>query len=227
MNLRDAIKNLRRELYHYGLPVKTENWQGMENPPAFLEILNASFEAQMPETAEQAEAECNPLLPWANEHFAERVSGLPLNPPPSAERWLKGNESSLEANGKFSHSYPERMHQVVFQAAELLKQDPTTRQCFVPMWTAEDNTMTLENRRVPCSLGWHFILRDGFLHCYYPMRSCDGLRHFHNDIYFAALLTQWMIKKSGINAKPGLLTFHAVSFHCFENDKYTLGKVTR
>lgn len=224
--LNKAIKQLRTELYQYGLPIQTKNWQGMENPPVFMELLNVGFESQMPETREQAELECRPFLPWANDHFAERVSGIPHNPPPSHAQWLKGNEESLK-NGKFSHSYPERMHKNVFTLVELLKNDPSTRQAYLPIWWEIDGEMAANNERVPCTLGWHFILRDGFLHCYYPMRSCDALRHFHNDVYFATLLTQWLIEKAGLDAKPGMLNFHAVSFHCFENDKYALGKTIK
>jgi thymidylate synthase len=222
-----AIKNLRSELYNFGEKVTTANWQGMENPPEFLEILNASFEAQMPETLEEITMQCRPFLPWAEEHFAERVSGLPLNPPPSHARWLKDTDKSLK-DGKFSHTYPERMHQNLFRVVELLKKDPYTRQAYLPIWDLEkDNSLSLNNERVPCTLGWHWILRNGQLHCYYPMRSCDALRHFHNDIYFASRLTLWLIEQTGIDAKPGLLTFHAVSFHCFTNDHYTLGRFVK
>jgi len=225
-NLSSAIKQSRKDLYDFGDSISTNNWQGIEKPPEFLELLNVGFIARMPATVDEMNDQCKPMQPWADEHFEERVSGLPLNPPPSHVRWLKGNEESLK-EGKFSHSYPERMHQVLFQAVELLKNDPSTRQCFVPIWNPLDNELSLKNERVPCTLGWHFILRDGLLHCFYPMRSCDALRHFMNDIYFAARLTLWMIIHSGIDALPGLLTFQAVSFHCFKNDTYALGKTIK
>ena len=221
-----AIKNLRQELNSFGKLVYTANWQGIEDPPAFLEILNASFEARMPGTVKEMIDQCKPMLPWADEHFEERISGIPHNPPPSHTKWLKGNEESLK-NGKFSHTYPERMHKNLFFLLELLKRDPTSRQLFLPIWWEKDGLFALRNERVPCTLGWHFILRDGMLHCYYPMRSCDALRHFHNDVYFAARLTLWLIEQANLNAVPGNLTFHAVSFHCFENDKYALGKTTK
>jgi thymidylate synthase len=225
--LQKSIKDLRKELMFSGEIARTDNWQGMTNPPTFLEILNASFEADIPETVEEMREQCQPMLPWADEHFKERVSGLPLNPPPSAMLWLKGNENYMEGNGKFSHSYPERMSETIYKAVALLKKDPTTRQCVIPMWNRKDNDMALENRRVPCTMFWHFILRRGKLHCYYPMRSCDGLRHFHNDIYLASRLTLWLIEQAGLEAVPGTLTFHAVSFHCFTNDMYTLEKVVK
>jgi thymidylate synthase len=225
-NLKEPIKSLRQELFSYGLSIKTNNWQGVKNPPEFLEVLNVSFSAIMPSTIKEITEQCNPMLPWAEEHFEERVSGVPHNPPPSHAKWLKGNEEYMSGD-KFSHTYPERMHIGLFQAVELLKKDPTTRQCYVPIWFPQDNKMSLNNERVPCTLGWHFILRNNVLNCYYPMRSCDALRHFHNDIYFAARLTLWVIEQAKLDAIPGILTFHAVSFHCFENDRYPLGKLIK
>jgi thymidylate synthase len=220
-----AIKNLRQDLLSFGKEIITNNWQGTQNPPAFLELINAGFEAKMPETLSVMTQQCKPALPWAETHFAERVSGIPFNPPPSHVQWLKGTDDSLEANGKFSHSYPERMHKNLFTLVELFKKDPTTRQGFLPIWFEQDGQMALDNRRVPCTLGWHFTFRDGMLHCYYPMRSCDAVRHLHHDVYFAARLTLWIIQEANLHAVPGVLTFHAVSLHCFANDKYALTKL--
>ena len=73
-----AIRNLRQELNQFGEPISTPNWQGMENPPEFLEVLNVSFEAKIPDEIDEIRRQCNPFLPWADEHFEERVSGLPL-----------------------------------------------------------------------------------------------------------------------------------------------------
>lgn len=223
-----AINNLRKDLLYLGEPIKTANWQGMADPPEFMEILNADFSATMPLSVEEAVKECNPTLPWADVHFEERISGLPHNPPPSHTLWLKDTDKSLENNGKFSHTYPERMYQNLFTLVELLKKDPSTRQAYLPIWDLQlDGPMALENRRVPCTLGWHFILRDRQLNCFYPMRSCDAVRHFHNDVYFACRLTLWLIEQAELDAVPGDLCFHAVSFHCFSNDRYALQRLIK
>lgn len=47
---------------------------------------------------------------WADKHFAERVSGQPLNPAPSHLDWpyaIRGNADHT-ADDKFDHTYPER-----------------------------------------------------------------------------------------------------------------------
>lgn len=51
-----------------------------------------------------------PNLPWAEDHFLERISGLPLNPPPSEARWPFARQGNAEhkKDEVFSHTYPER-----------------------------------------------------------------------------------------------------------------------
>jgi thymidylate synthase len=138
---------------------------------------------------------------------------------------------------KFSHSYPERMwskglHKGIRfdigdlnDAVALLKNDLYTRQCYIPIFFPEDLSAATGNHRIPCTLGWHLIVRDNKMHCHYPMRSCDAVRHFHNDIYFANRLVMWMIEKVDPKLEVGAIMFTSTSFHCFNNDKYALGKL--
>lgn len=52
-----------------------------------------------------------PNLPWAEDHFQERIGGDPLNPSPSEAWWpfaRKNNAEHKDAQEKFSHTYPER-----------------------------------------------------------------------------------------------------------------------
>jgi thymidylate synthase len=110
----------------------------------------------------------------------------------------------------------------------LLAREPYTRQAYLPVWFPED-TGAVHGERVPCTLGYHFILRDNQLHTFYPLRSCDFLRHFRNDVYFAVRLTQWVrdqvlmtCPKSNevywTGVTPGNLTMQIVSLHIFEGD---------
>ena len=137
----------------------------------------------------------------------------------------------------FSHSYPERMWQDTEQmgvrfniadlntAVELLKKEPTTRQCYIPIWFPEDGTAALAGERVPCTFGWHFMLRENELHCAYHMRSCDVMRHLHNDLYFANRLALWLIREAELDVEPGIMNFSASSLHCFVVDKYGLEQI--
>jgi thymidylate synthase len=237
-NLKEGLKGIRKKLLDYGYIVETKTWQGKQNPPDFLEILHANLLVQMSETQEECSELLNALQPWASIHFQERISGIPYNPPPSHKMWLKNTEDFLSGN-VFSHTYPERMwgnkntkgirfeNANLDSAITLLKKDPYTRQCYIPMWFPEDLTAANLGERVPCSFGWHFIKRFNELHCSYHMRSCDAVRHLHNDLYFANSLALWINKEANLQCKMGTLHFSATSLHCFSNDKYTLNKLLK
>lgn len=232
-DLETGLRGLRKALSEKGYVIQTERWQGGTDHPEFLEILHADLICPMSKNAQEASDLLNATQPWADTHFDERVSGIPYNPPPSHVMWLKDTDKYL-MDKEFSHSYPERMwcdnttDGIRFKwgnldtAVELLKKENTTRQCYVPMWFPEDLTAALQGERVPCTFGWHFMLRHGYLHCSYHMRSCDVVRHLHNDLYFANRLALWLIEKAELDAVPGMLHFSATSLHCFELDRYTL-----
>jgi hypothetical protein len=186
-----------------------------------FEYLFHSFKTQIPSTVEGLVEQARPNLPWADEHFEERVCGLPLNPPPSHVNWpfaQRGNEK-FGGTTKFSHTYPERIWPkyrdiakdgtIMDESAmegfrykygdfndviDLLQREPYTRQAFLPIWFPED-TGSVHGERVPCTIGYHFIRRGDYLHVVYYIRSCDYIRHFRDDIYLACRKVQWAIEK--------------------------------
>lgn len=245
-DLESALYKVRRYVLSQGKEVETGTWQDQKSPFKFLEVMNISVIAPMAKGEDSASKQCKATQPWALAHFKERVSGIPSNPPPSHTEWAKttGEHFSAIDPGKFSHSYPERMWPKgkippmgiryapgdLQDAANLLAKDPSTRQCYVPMVYPEDITAANMGERVPCSLGWHFMVRNKKLSCFYPMRSCDVVRHMHNDWYFANMLTLWMHSAAGLGdlgIKLGNLHFVATSLHCFTNDRYALGQLCK
>ena len=233
--------------------VKSSYWQGINttNRPemATKEILN--YTLQVDSTNYPLESlidEIKPDLPWADDHFAERVSRIPLNPPPSEAWWPhapKGNSQFKNREGIFSHTYPERywptfagMVETVNQGIRfpygdlddlisMLINDPFTRQAYLPVWFPEDLGAPMTERK-PCTLGYHFIMRDNALHIVYYIRSCDFVRHFHNDIYLTLLLQRWVLKElklidqSWNSVIPGSFTMHVTSLHLFINDYHRM-----
>lgn len=200
-----------------------------------------------------------PNLPWADDHFElERVSREPLNPGETWKRWpygLAADKHRTEGE-QFSHSYAERywpkhagrtlggridsdLRYVARQGiryrygdlddvVNLLLNDPLTRQAYLPIWFPED-TGAHHGQRVPCTLGYHFMRRGNDFHVYYPIRSCDFVRHFRDDLYLTCRLLIWILQQlrdrdpdgwRGVN--PGMFMFWAGSMHCFVNDWRTL-----
>jgi thymidylate synthase len=236
---KELINSIRKSLLDHGVEVKTQKWQGKEIDLSFIELLGVSIETQMENDIEVLVKKVNPNLPWADIHFDERTGGEPLNPPPSHIQWnIKTDEYLMDS--KFSHSYPERMWSkglhsgIRFDIADLstlidvLKKEPDTRQAYLPIFFPEDLSASLIGERIPCTLGWHFIIRDEKLHCHYPMRSCDAVRHMHNDIYFANRLGLWILDQCNFSdISMGKLYMNITSLHAFKNDSYTLKQMTK
>jgi hypothetical protein len=229
-DLKSGMRWMRLKLLQDGVPVKTTSWQGQSNPPEMVEEVHAGFRAPMYET----EVACLDNLvdkqykDWAPLHHSERIGGVPLNPPPSHQIWKGASESMSKRNpSKFSHTYPERFweDESLGKLVDLLKHEPDTRQAYLPMYLQKDLDDSLAKERVPCSLGWHFMLRDKKLHCFYPMRSLDATKHFGNDLYFVNMLTLWIIREAGLDAVPGTLNFQVTSFHYFKVHEYALRKL--
>lgn len=110
----------------------------------------------------------------------------------------------------------------------LFTTDPLTRQAFVPIFFPED-TGAHHGGRVPCTLGYHFMIRRDQLHIVYFMRSCDLRRHFNDDLYLTARLNLWLIEQLKAAApsvfqalKPGTFSVFISSLHIFRNDWYHL-----
>lgn len=282
------VPTLHNMILHEAPQVDTGHWQSLNNVPhtATRELFRVCMETPIPTTPQEAALWGEPNLPWAEDHFQERVGGEPTNPgrqymnwpwydpnwkaqkvstytclhcETTHTGWQKNSSTCLcgeelppfgEAP-KFSHTYQERMWPRFANVGEtrpngrqvfvphngiryeygdlndlvsLLVREPTTRQAYLPIWFPED-TGAHHGERVPCTLGYHFILRGGLLHCTYHIRSCDFLRYFRDDVYMAMRLTQWMLGALTDEPHPvwdevsvGILQMNITSLHIFEGD---------
>jgi thymidylate synthase len=249
------------ELRLYGDEVDTGHWQGVstEGKPDLvtMEMMNLRWTAMMPWDFHDAQLQCDPNLPWAEDHFQERVSRVPSNPGEQYKNWpwWVGQVSAFDrhpamgdegAKPKFSHTYQERFwpkyagspypsegahlgtrykYGDLDDVVNLLRKHPFTRQATFPIFFPED-TGAVHGGRVPCTLHYHFLRRGDSLHLWYPMRSCDAVRHFRDDVYMAVRLCQWVLNEliwvsredSWAGVKPGFLHFTAYSFHVHKGD---------
>jgi len=193
--MRESWATARYDFAHRLLaaePTYVGEWQSQKTVTGAnttYEILNASFSMPMPKTAMEAARITGANLPWAEDHFQERVGGEPLNPPPSNAWWpFNVNGNALhKAEEKFSHTYPERYwprhanhdqpcggtgyqcydsHRGIrYRYGDLddvvnqLHRSPYTRQAYLPVWHPED-TGSVSGQRVPCTLGYQFLIRE-------------------------------------------------------------------
>lgn len=258
--LDEAIKATGQILYEHGEVIKTEKWQGidLDDKPhmEMLEYYDWNFKAPITPIASELVRQTQPNLPWAEDHFLERVGGEPLNPGEEYKNWPyfvrdKANDRHRDEEGQHSHTYMERfwtpqLHGLRYSygnlddVVKLLAREPLTRQAYLPIWFPEDTGVKFMGR-VPCSLGYHFMVRGGKLHIFYPMRSCDYFRHFRDDVYMAARMVYWVLgelramerrnnpEKSlkelyWFQIAPGDLSMHILSLHVFSQEKRLLKK---
>ncbi len=237
-NATEAIETAGELLKSFGKVCRPKKWQAIDVNIGMWEIFNLNMSIPIPTEKWSWAEDVKPSLPWADDHFIERVSGKPLNPPPSYKDWphYRNDEDWRRVDGKFSHSYPERMwapqdimgiryrYGNLRDLIDLMRDDPHTRQAFLPIWFPED-TGAHHGERVPCTIGYWFIHRGDKLDMYYPIRSCDYRRHFRNDIYMAGRLVQWMLYQLQMEDKywdkvlPGDLNMQVWNLHVFEGEQ--------
>lgn len=251
----------------HGAKVDPGRWQGVptEGKPDLVtqELLDLDLSFPIADTMPELVEQIQPNVPWAENHFQERVSRNPSNPGVEFKSWpwWRGQDALAMAfdpeqglNPKFSHTYQERFWPAVYKADEgtssyrmgiryrygdlddvvkMMYRDPQTRQAYFPIFFPED-TGAVHGGRIPCTLGYHFLLRSNLLHCWYDIRSCDAVRHFRDDLYLAARLVQWVIAELvememrsdspqvWVDVNPGTLFFKAHSFHVHMGDYHLL-----
>jgi hypothetical protein len=228
--LRSALRDALLEAPH----IDVGEWQAISGTPASLtaEVQDVVLETPLINGVSETQRITQASLPWAEEHFLERVGGLPLNPPPSHERWpfrQKNNSEHVNELGQFSHTYPERFWPKSHSTAagirfnygdlndliDILNERTHSRQAYLPIWFPEDLAASLLRERVPCSLGYHFMIRSRTLSLRYFMRSCDFLRHFNDDVYMAMRLAHYVADRVNGIRNLGTLVMHVSSLHVF------------
>lgn len=254
-SFKEAISQITKDFKQLSKKIHTEKWQGIDvskKPEAEThELFNYNFSVALGHTnLNDYASKIVPNLPWADDHFEERVCGEPINPGEQWKHWPWGLSADKfrDSNGRFNHNYMERYwpkqagrfpnpaahgpdrkgirytYGDLNDVVNLLCNEPNTRQAYMPVFFPED-TGAVHGGRIPCSLGYHFIHREGYLHINYYLRSCEVYRHFRDDCYLTVRLLLWVLDKLKeknpevwSNVKPGIYSMYITSFHCFVND---------
>lgn len=112
-----ALQELEARFIQGARKVHTKHWQGLDiskKPEmATYELLHPSFHVNTNGYDHDLEAlakDIKPNLPWADDHFLERVCGSPINPGLQWAKWPYGQHAAkfLDETGRFNHNYMER-----------------------------------------------------------------------------------------------------------------------
>ncbi len=246
LKINEAISQCMIDLSDNGVAYKSNKWQAIDSPDSLFEIIDIHLKIKIPESISELGVLCNADLPWAENHFQERISGNPANPGFEYQNWpyYKPNKhnSSFRAEGEgyFSHTYMERFWPDIsiigtgkmkyrygnFQdLLDRLISDPYTRQAYFAIWHPNDQSNN--NVRLPCTIGYQILIREGKLNILYTIRSCDIFRHFKNDIYMTMRLAQYIrdvLIAKGVFDKleVGNMGMYIGSLHCFNTEKRLL-----
>lgn len=154
---------------------------------------------------------------WADAEFAERINYNYMNPGKAWELRKHIWEQFLNDEGGFDYSYNERIMVSLYKVIEELKNNPDSRQAIISIWDAELDIYGLGGRyRIPCSIYYQVLIRNGRTHLIYNQRSADVITHFGNDIYLAFRLMQHIANKVGYPA--GHLYHNIGSLHAYKKD---------
>lgn len=111
-NVRAVLKDMDHRMKHGDL-IKTTNHQSVEVNQAMVEILHYHFKVHMHDVCMDfvREPERMPVmanLPWAEDHFKERISGSPMNPGTQYKHWPFAKYAEDHKTEMFNHNYMER-----------------------------------------------------------------------------------------------------------------------
>lgn len=206
--------------------VDQTRWQGVDvssDPSArCYEVRNVAFEVPLHgiEDLVHWRNDVQPNLPWADDHFLERVGREPLNPGVQWANWpwASSADKFRSVDAVFNHTYMERLwpkharqtpggrmpsampprqgvngyYGDLDSLVDLLVRDPWTRQAWIPLFFPED-TGWGDGSRKPCTLGYQLLRRGDGLHVWYPLRSCDVAHHWADDCYLCVRLLLWIL----------------------------------
>lgn len=135
----------------------------------------------------------------------------------------------MREGSHYAYTYEERLLGMWESMAQALRQNPDTRRAYWPIYQPLDALRAAEMTRIPCSLGYHFLIREQplmghRLHVVYLQRSANFQIFWLSDLWFASQILHSMVRRlrqSGDpgDLKPGVVTHTITSFHSFFDEE--------
>ena len=181
---------------------------------------------------------------YIQREFTDRFqSATPSNPGNSFRARPDIWNEFLRPDGTFHYTYSERIVPQFVAVIDRLKSDLDSRQGIIQIFDALDRVSRYKNAdtsereyrwelgqdqlfasgvgRIPCSMYYQLMVREGKLDLIYTMRSCDFLTHFVVDFVLAMLLQD--LAATIVGAQIGTFTYFTGSLHAYQKDMRVRG----
>lgn len=225
----EMIKEVERDLWEMGISVHPETMQDKQVAQnadyATKELRAYGFTVTNPKGRIMGMIEhlfgsvySQVINNYIRTELSDRLSGESVNPGNSWKHRQDIWSEFLHEDGKFSYTYSERISlQLDLILAELIKH-PSTRQAIIEIHSnlSHDLKYIGGKARIPCSMYYQFLRRDGGLDLIYTMRSCDFLTHFPIDVALAVMLQNHVANQ--IDENLGHFTMFIGSLHAYHKD---------
>lgn len=231
-NAYDLMSEIMRDVYEMGHlvhPLSMQN-KDVSNDDNFItkEITNYSYCLTSMLSSKWLFAAEPTMKSWADAEFKERLDVNPQNPGEAYKLRHEVWTQFLNNEGKFDYSYGERMKDQISSVINELFRNPDSRQAIIMIWDRGDHQKIGGIQRVPCSMYYQILIREGKVHIIYNQRSADVVTHFGNDVYLAWKLKSHIIKElnllKGVEYespdafKTGYLFHNIGSLHSYKKD---------
>ena len=241
----EMVREVERDLWEMGILVHPQTMQdkdvSKDGDYRTKELRAYGFTILPPRAEANAMVEYlfpgTTVLDYCRAEHSDRISGKASNPGNSYK--VRGQVwGEFLHEGKFSYTYSERFSPQLPKIIDELRTRPETRQAIVNIHSnfyrsvveSEDPGTLKEEwdldriggkKRIPCSLYYQFLRREGKLEMIYAMRSCDFLTHFPVDIWLALEMQDAVSIALGI--PPGNFTYFTGSLHAYSKDMKARG----
>lgn len=218
-NCLEAESEVHRDLFEMGITVRPKTMQDKviegDDDYTTKELSGYSFAIKDTSDRDALIEQRGLSLEWCLADFKERTDKEHVNPGEAYK--LRGEWEEFVHDGQFAYTYNERIRYQLEKTIDILKKDNDTRQAVLTIYEgAQDSDNRLGKKRVPCSMYYQFLVRNGQLNCIYTMRSSDFMTHWPYDIWMAAALQELVAKEIGV--KNGDLIFFSGSLHAYKKD---------
>lgn len=222
-NCTEAISEIQRDLYEMGVEVESGSMQNKivkgNKDYVTKELQGYSFTILDDEDMDSIANN----LEWCKAEFKERIHlwdnlnhDWPLNPG-NAYKLREEVWNEFLVDGKFCYTYNERMRWQIRAVLDELKKNPNSRQSIIEVHDRSIDQERMGGKsRIPCSMYYQLMIRNGKLDIIYNMRSTDFFTHFKHDIWLAITLRNWFAEQ--LNIETGKFIMFASSLHAYRKD---------